>query len=401
MCLSPIPIKDIHGRAKYKSQYRALSALGQDRYKIHDSQYMLVPCGTCKQCVAIAQMEMIQRIQMESIGKDIYMITCTYNNEHLPHLTTSQGYNYRYADYKDAAFMIERMRENNLFEGRKFKWLTVTERGGKHARPHFHILLLFNADDIGKTLADKYAFEQKFKWEILDYWKRPYYRAYETEKGKIKYKIDHYEDCSTYIESHKYGQTRSTFDFHYINPNPAGITNAAFYVLKYMMKGSTHDEKIRRKLLMEYEEDEAKAYWDIIRSRREYSLGFGLGVNYDKMGKNRSIKEEICNEQIINYLRGCIKDSKREKFEYAYYFSPEELSTWPMANYYKKFPFIYTIDDEDFFYNLNPEEYRKRYLTPERLTRSELEKELAKWERITKLQQLEDIADDFDRLFSL
>lgn len=403
MCLSPIVIKDPkwNGQSWKDKDINGNTRIHyiKDEFGIHESKQMYVPCGVCKQCIALAQMDMIQRIQMESIGKDIYMMTCTYNDEHLPRLITSQGYQYRYADYKDISFMIERMRENNIFEGRKFKWLAVSERGGKKARPHFHVLLLFNSKDIGEKLADKYAFEQEYKWKILNYWERPYYETYKDKKGKYKKRIHHYEDCSTYIESHKYGQTRATYDFHYINPNPAGITNAAFYVLKYMMKGSTHDEKIRQALMINYEEEESKAYWNTIKSRREYSLGFGLGINYDKMGKDRKIKEEICNEEIINYLRRCINDSKREKLNYATYFSPEELSTFPLSNYYKKIPFIYNIEDERYFYNLDPEKYKQRYLTPERLTSDEIVKEINKWERIIKLQECEDIADTFDELF--
>lgn len=367
---------------------------------------MAVPCGHCSQCVKLAEMELVQRVQMEAIGKDVYMMTTTYNNEHLPILVTSKDYEYRYARYEDMAFMIERLRENNVFEGRKFKWLLVSERGSKRARPHFHVLFLFNSEDIGKTLADKYQFEQDFKWKLLNYWERPNYHYFEDDKGKVKKRIIGYEPLCTYVESYKYGKKRSTYDFRYINPNPKGITCAVFYVLKYMLKNESHEEKIRQALWLNYghpeikDYEEAKKYWDTIRSRREYSLGFGLGVNYDKLGKNRKITEENTSEEINNYLRRCVNDSKREKLEFAHYFSPEELSTFPLANYYKKFPWIYTMNDEDYFFNLNPEAYRARYLTPEHMTKSELEKEINNWNRIVKLQEMEDIADDFDTLLN-
>lgn len=411
MCISPIYLPDKSHNITIENKVTGKSrTIEVDRYGIHKSQYMPVPCGHCKQCIAIAQMEMIQRIQMESLDKDIYMITCTYDNEHLPRLVTSEGYEYRYADYKDASFMIERMRENKMFGDREFKWLIVSERGSHRARPHFHILLLFKREEIGKTLAEKYQFEQDYKWKILDYWERPYYRYFEDDKGRIKSKIDHYEKLCKYVESYKYGKKRATYDFHYVNPNPAGITNAAFYVLKYMMKDSTHEEKIRQALWTNYEEEEAKKYWETIKSRREYSLGFGLGVDFTRHSKEccnkdnkncdkcRQITKEVSNPDIINYLRRCINDSKREKLEFAHYFSPEELSTFPLANYYKNFGFIYNRDDEDYFYKMNPDNYRKRYLTPEHKTRSELQKILNDWEKIVKLQEMEDIADDYDKL---
>lgn len=399
MCISPIYLPDKSHNVTIENKKTGTSReITIDKYGIHKTLYMPVPCGHCSQCIAIAQMEMIQRIQMEALDKDIYMITCTYDNEHLPRLITSQGYEYRFADYKDASFMIERMRENRMFGEREFKWLIVSERGSKRARPHFHILLLFKREEIGETLAEKYQFEQDYKWKILEYWERPYYRYFEDEKGKVKSKIDHYEKLCKYVESYKYGKKRATYDFHYVNPNPAGITNAAFYVLKYMMKDSTHEEKIRQALWTSYEEEEAKSYWETIKSRREYSLGFGLGVNYKTLGKNRKITKENCNPEIIKYLRRCINDSKREKLEFAHYFSPEEISTFPLANYYKKFGFIYTQEDEDYFYRMNPENYRKRYLTPEHKTRSELDKILNDWDKIVKLQEMEDIADEYDKL---
>lgn len=411
MCLSPISLPEKGGNFYIENKKLGTAKkIIADPYEIHTSPRMLIPCGHCSQCIAIAQMEMVERIQMEAMSNTIYMGTLTYNNECLPRVVTSQGYEYRYANHKHASDMIRRLRDNNTF-GIPFKYLIVSERGSKRARPHFHILLLFRNEDIGPKYLDKWNFEQEYKWTLFNEWK-------EKIGGTTNNAI--YRPLCDYRESYKGRRKRTTYDFHYVQPKyGTGITDAAFYVLKYMLKNSTHEEKIRQALKINYDykqiddpdlkpwelsnldaEEEGQKIWEMIRSKREYSLGFGLGMNYKLSGKDRSIKEEYCDSKIIDYLKDGIERSKREKHEYAYYYCPENLNTFPLANYYKKFGFIYKREDEDYFYNIDPERYRNRYLMPERPGKYELIKQINKFNEIIKLQQMEEIADDFDELLN-
>lgn len=406
MCLSPIKIKDPNYKLGYKmligDEHKHWQHLrtNTDKYGIHQGPYMYVPCGHCSQCIAIAQMEMVQRIQMEALNSTIYMGTLTYRNETLPRITTSQGYEYRYAQHRDATNMIRRLRDNNAF-GIPFKYLIVSERGSKRARPHFHILLLFKNDDIGPTRMDKWSFENTYKWTLFNEWKRKISGT--TRDAK-------YTNLCEYRESKQGRRIRRTYDFHWVDPRKtdSGITDAAFYVLKYMLKSSTHEEKIRQALMLNYwdaenfeiyEQSEAYMLWNTIKSKKEFSLGFGLGIDFSKQGHCRKITEQICDEDILSYLKGCISDSKKQNTEYAYYYCPENLSTFPLANYYKKYGWIYSDEDEEYFYNINPQRYEARYLIPENLTRDQLNKQISDFNRIVKFQEMEDIADGFDDLF--
>lgn len=391
MCLSPIRIPNKnHTRPEWTSE-------NHRKYKDYKSAYMEVPCGICKQCVAMAQMELIQRVQMESLNNVIFMGTITYDEEHLPRLETENywtedgeikpGYQYRYAKYEDASAMIKRMRNENAY-GIPFKYLIVTERGSIRQRPHFHILLLFKRKDL-PTYNDIVDFEQKHKYTLFENWKR----NVGTRNNPL------YVNLSKYVESFRGGKLRATYDFHYVNPilTKGGITDAAFYVLKYMMKGQLNLDT-KRALLINYGAEFGSAYWDRIKDRREYSLGFGLDVDWSKAGKDRTIRKEICNPEIIKYLQGCIERSKLAKTEYAYYYCPENINTFPLANYYKKFNWIYNIKDEEFFYELNPERYRRKKETPEHLHQSQIDNQWRKFEKILQYQQMEDIADNFDEL---
>lgn len=390
MCLSPIRIPNKnHNRPEWTGEIHR-------RYKDYKSAYMEVPCGTCKQCVAMAQMELIQRVQMEAMHNVIFMGTLTYDELHLPKLNTEQwedkngyiqpGYNYRYAKYEDASAVIKRLRNENTY-GIPFKYLIVTERGSLRQRPHFHCLLLFRRKDL-PTYRDILDFEQTHKWTLLNNWKR--------NVGTRNYPL--YVNLCKYVESYRSGKLRATYDFHYVNPayTSGGVTDAAFYVLKYMMKGKLNLDT-KRALLLNYGET-GLMYWERIKDRREYSLGFGLDVDYSKQGKDRTITESICNPDIIEYLKECVKRSKTAKTPYAYYYCPEALNTFPLANYYKQKDYIYTLEDEEYFYSLDPEEYRKRREQPEHLEISQVIKQYNDFEKILQLQQMEDIADNFDEL---
>lgn len=391
MCLAPIKIPNKnHNRKEWTGER-------QHRLKDCESAYMEVPCGTCKQCVAMAQMELIERVQMEAMQNRIFMGTLTYNNTTLPILQLPDyfddegilqpGYKYRYADYHDASAVIKRMQNNNAY-GIPFKYLIVTERGSLRARPHFHCLLLFSNKDL-PTYNDIMDFEQTHKWTLLENWKRN-----TGTRNKPEYK-----DLCTYVESYRGGKKRATYDFHYVNPiyTAGGVTDAAFYVLKYMMKGKLNLDT-KRALILNYENGQKE--WEKIKDRREYSLGFGLNVDYSKQGKNRKITKEVCDEEIVHYLRSCVERSKQAKTAYPYYYCPENINTFPLADYYQKFSWIYNTEDEDYFYNLDPKKYRESRLMPERKATNEIIKQFTDFEAILKLQEMEDIADNFDELLN-
>lgn len=397
MCYSPIKIKNVLYKTYIGNGHYLNNDIYSNTIKDNQSRYMYVPCGVCKQCVAIEQMELIERIQMEAMYNHIFMGTLTYKNETLPRIELEPyedkngrlqtGYNYRYAKYEDARDCIKRLREKNSY-GHNFKYLIVSERGSKRARPHFHILLLFKKTDIG-DFYDCLNFEKKHKWTLFNEWKR--------NIGTKDYPI--YQELCTYVESWRGNKKRSTYDFHYVNPalTKGGVTDAAFYVLKYMLKG-IQEKNAKRAIFLNYDYSTATEYWNRIKNRKEYSLGFGLDIDWSKAGKDRTIKEEICNQEIIKYLKDGVKRSLENKEDYAYYYCPESINTFPLANYYKRFKFIY---DEDYqFYLNNPNRYRDKLMKPERMAYNQIEKQISDFERIIQQTSWEDLADDFDQLLN-
>lgn len=381
MCLTPITIDNPYYNKDPSKGYNFL----------HDcvKQKIAIPCGVCSECVNLEQMYLIQRVQMESINNYLYMGTCTYDNEHMPMLETSQGYKYRYCDIKHVTTAFRRLRDKNTY-GIPFRYIAVTEKGTQKGRPHMHCLLLFKKEDIGDYY-DAITFEQEHKFDL--------FQAWSINKGTKRTPI--YETLSQYRTSIRHHELRATYDFHYVNPakTSGGITDAAFYVLKYMLKDTAHDRKIKQALdyyyraeaneetgeidIIEDEElkQEAKDTWNTIRNRRNLSIAFGLNDWFIE-GKNREIKEQECDKDIINHIREGIEQSKRAKQPYALFYGVENLLTFPLSPYYKEKEFLYNMEDEITFWKNRPHDIKDT----EQRTTTELIKKFNDYER--KLERL-------------
>ena len=133
MCVSP--------RTRPNPWFRSKSPLAY----LHDteSQMMRVPCGYCSECVARMQLGIIERSIMEGVYNHCFMCTLTYNEDCIPRLVTSSGFEFKYADYNHLSLLFDRLRADNVFP-RGFRTLSVTERGSEKGRPHFHILFFLN-----------------------------------------------------------------------------------------------------------------------------------------------------------------------------------------------------------------------------------------------------------------
>ena len=86
MCFSPLLIKNPNYNHHKSKIYK------HDFLSDTTSQYIYVPCGVCKQCVAVKQMYLVQRVQMEARNCFLFFSTLTYDNVHLPKITTSTGF---------------------------------------------------------------------------------------------------------------------------------------------------------------------------------------------------------------------------------------------------------------------------------------------------------------------
>lgn len=130
MCLAPLSIPNPYLGSDKVGLYR-------HTYWMHDfkSARIYIPCGVCSECIALKQMYLVQRVQMESENCFLFFSTLTYDNEHLPHYICDNGYSIPFADIEHLQLLFKRLRNDNAF-GRPFRYLAVSERGTERGRPH-------------------------------------------------------------------------------------------------------------------------------------------------------------------------------------------------------------------------------------------------------------------------
>lgn len=332
MCISPIRIRNPN-----------LGLVGPNaQFKDTISQFIEVPCGVCHECVAARQLQMVQRLQSESLVNHLYFCTLTYNNDMLPVITTSTGFDIRFADVRDVQNMFKRLRKKNAF-GRPFRYLGVSELGSSKGRPHFHLLFLIpkhDDDDLNVCLSlEKTMFDA-----VLSEWKR----NYGTRKNPV------YKPLCTYVRKVVYGRIRTNFDLHYVNPtlSSQGESDVAFYVLKYMLKPSNRLIRLQQALHLNLDEVEYNDIWKVVKTKHFESEGFGLGTseNVSKFGH----RVYSVPDKVLSHLRKGIELSKSRHGSddpSPKFFSPVDGKSVPLSNYYKSRPEIYNQQDFlDFFY---------------------------------------------------
>lgn len=324
MCLSPyvIPNPNYHSKNPYIYAYK-------DTW----SRFINIPCGVCPQCIAARQLELVQRVQMESLVSHIFFSTLTYRDYYLPWYVTSSGRCISYADFHDIDLLCKRIRNGNLF-GRPFRYYAVFERGGKKHRPHFHILWFIekrNGDDFNSCL----SLEALLKDVILKCWSR--------NVGSKRKPI--YVPITDYHARFCGGKLFSNYDTHYVNPSLStnGIADCAFYVMKYLLKVNPYERYLYNYLKSCVPPGEFYKAWKIVRSHSTSSKSFGLPHN----------------PKVISYLRSCIERSDVTK-GYPQYFNPDTGQSFPLCKYYRSFGHLYDASDafpfsmnfsDDYYFN--------------------------------------------------
>lgn len=303
-------------------------------YKNTTSAMILRPCGHCEQCIANKQMKIIQRVLMESFENHFFYSTLTYSNDALPFYPTSSGYTIRFADVVDVQNMIKRIRTGNMF-GRSFKFFAVSELGSKRARPHFHILWMIPKleTDTRITLLnlEKLMFDV-----ILSQWKRNI--ALTTSwKGNVipdRFRPEWQKLC-IYKRYYTPNGPKFNYDTHYVRPSTSvnGVTDVAFYVLKYMLKPCDRAVRLQRALRLNLSELEYNEVWSTVRPRYLCSKHFGLTNHFDFDPFGDKIEEKRPN-QVYDYIRKCIVSSYGK--DYPEFVNPVDGSHYPMAAYYLK-----------------------------------------------------------------
>lgn len=270
MCLSPIRIKnprfwDLDSRNKFPAFFEKLS-------KIYNTEtsYILVPCGTCQECIFTRQNNFVQKIRSESYHNDLYFLTLTYNNSMIPHIFSSDASIGRinYPRCRDVALMFKRIRKNNLF-GFPFKYFGVSEYGGKRGRPHFHVII-----SVEKSCSNFYENVERAKARVK-HMENVIKSQWKTRVNK-SYKYPIYEPNSSFKGRFINGVWKCPFDFHYIDvaDSKNGYADISFYVSKYICK---YDERVYKLLKKLYfvDTDTYIKYHSDIKPHVFQSRGFG------------------------------------------------------------------------------------------------------------------------------
>lgn len=312
MCTNPMLIDN---------PYRGLKNIGLNRFHDCTSLKLKVPCGNCPTCIALRQMYLVQRCQMEQMDRLLFMCTLTYKNKMLRHRVVN-GRKLYYADFSDVQKMFKRIRKADSI-GRDFRYFLVNEYGGANHRPHFHFILsverrnddYYDILNLEKRLHDLFLFE----------WRR----NVGTNWNPV------YEPLCDYIVT-PHGRT---YDFHYVNPSSTsnGEDDVAFYVSKYLLKSSKWLDKLKSALKLNLESEDFKEEWKYLRCRCTASHNWGNSLS------------PIVRKYIKAGIRYSI--SNKTEYEYPLYFNRISGQSQPLAPYYQK-KFL-TVHDKEYYWLKN------------------------------------------------
>ena len=308
MCLSPIriPNPNYHSKVPYIQSFKDTKSF-----------YINVPCGVCSECLMSKQMQLVQRARTMALDHYVFFCTLTYDNKHLPSITTSTGFDISFADISDVQNMIKRIRRYNKF-GRPFKFFFVSERGKEKGRPHFHGLFFIKKEDDDDKLLPA-QLETSLSRVVFNEWRRN--TAFRTNKnGEIvsNTRSPKYEPLFHFHSKYVGGKLYKNFDFHYVTPHTSehGSDDVAFYATKYLLKPSDKERRLQQALRLNLSKDEYEEVWKTVKSKVLCSKFFGNCTDLHK-------------DYVLHGVEMSFNDSDGLK-----YFVSDGRSQ-PLAKYYK------------------------------------------------------------------
>lgn len=310
------------------------------------SRYIDVPCGSCPQCRSRRQSDLLQRVQMESLSSYLFMFTLTYNYN-VPKYSLPNGKVLMRADYKHIVDMFKRIRKQDYFKGRQFKYLVCSEYAPKHARPHFHGILFLKKLPSDSRL--EYVTLEKLAFEtILKEWRVNVATRIALKDSK-KYKAGDvipdtrrpkYLPLLDYHKTFRNGEWHSTYDLHYITPNSEDGTNdVSYYVMKYLFKEGNGEKFVQACCYksLQSKKSAMALYQKELKSQNHKSLNLGCA----KDDGRRFIKREQFNNEYwpdrktLDYILECVKISKANNLPLSF-FDIYTGKRMPMCDYYAK-----------------------------------------------------------------
>ena len=209
--------------------------------------------------------------------------------------------------------MFKRIRGDNLF-GYPFLYLSVSERGSKRSRPHFHGLILVrkeygNGDPLFTALL-----ETKIRNVLFHEWRRNYGSRRNPD----------YRPLFTYRTKYVAGIRYSNFDCHYCAPHTTdhGESDVAFYVTKYVLKSSANEVRLQQALRLNLPPEEYSSVWRIVRSKCTKSLDFGSVTPLEVSFVKNQISSSCLSPEGLHFLNPDGSRSPLPRY-YRRYVSPE------------------------------------------------------------------------------
>lgn len=313
------------------------------------SQYIPVPCGHCSECMATRALGIRQRCELEEMVGHPFMLMLSYSNSMLPTITLSNGKDVSYVDFKDFTNMVKRIRKRNLL-GRDFRYLAISERGGKKGRPHIHAIIYVQKypDD---NFFDIINLESKLHDVFLSEWKRNVavtksksFESYGNTIPNTRNPI--YKPLCKPVEYVVCGKRFGTFGVHYISPSALDGTSlgATAYVSKYFLKRDDFTIKLQRYLKLNLSEDEYTKVWNLVKTRYISSLNFGFGLysNYNAKTVSRSERLDLLSElptfkHVADSLSRSVHSQDRPR-----YYELESGKPIPLSRYFYHIDNLYT-----------------------------------------------------------
>lgn len=286
MCLSPI----LRPNTNY-GKHTAIAHFSKDVENVN----IYVPCGVCAECLSLKQNYLLQRCELMSLTHFIYFGTLTYRNGMMRSLTKTgndgKDYTYYYADVDDFRLMIKRMRRYGYLP-RGTKYLCVSEYGGEKHRMHFHFLLfipkrsfLYSTEKPCQNIRSVKPFQSTklVQFDINAYWSKYNYGSFLFKAFLREWKRNVspsrkkpvYKDLCRYVVD---AQGRSTYDFHYVEEHRYDdkvVSDVCAYVTKYVLKFDPWVQDVRHAIFNNYEYEDYKEIWNVIRPRVLLSKFFG------------------------------------------------------------------------------------------------------------------------------
>lgn len=153
--------KEISGQVYTLARFNELGKKPDgSNYKYEDLMYnrrvMLIPCGKCIGCRIMQREDWTTRIEMEARmypKNEVWFITLTYDDEHIPGMITATGeilrkvqYTWKPGEEKPRSVQILYYPDIQLFLKKlrkkyKIRYFCAGEYGEKTARPHYHMIL--------------------------------------------------------------------------------------------------------------------------------------------------------------------------------------------------------------------------------------------------------------------